>query len=158
MSNVYRITPLEKKSIYAHYEMFRSNPDGSTSWFNIDDRYRWGQGFIEEDMDCNLPFEDSDSAYCNPTVGWGAELDDDVGCSFEFSDDLSDDEKLEIETSYSDSKAGWLYDGDHDWEEEDASIIVLSPFKVDLCKDDGTILQENIKLQPRIVNSIQMDK
>ncbi len=54
MSRVYLIKPLEKKSIVYHVEMFRENPDGTTSWFNIDETYRWGQGFIEEDLDCNL--------------------------------------------------------------------------------------------------------
>ena len=52
---VYRITPLEKKSIFIVYEMFRENDDGSISWFNVEDHYRWGQGFVEEDMDCYLP-------------------------------------------------------------------------------------------------------
>lgn len=149
MSKVYRITPLEKKSIYAHYEMFRDNADGSTSWFNLDDTYRWGQGFIEEDMDCNLPYDDDDTAYCDPAAGWGAELEDGVGSWFEFSDDLTDQEKQDIEEAYSENGAGWIYDGEHDWQEEDASIIVLGPFKVDLCEEDGTVIEENIKLRSR---------
>ena len=33
----YTITPLEKKSIYIVYEMFRENDDGSISWFNVED-------------------------------------------------------------------------------------------------------------------------
>lgn len=149
MNKVYRITPLEKKSIYAHYEMFRSNADGSTSWFNIDDTYRWGQGFIEEDMDCNLPYDDDDTCYCDPNAGWGSELEDGISCLFEFSDDLSDEEKQAIEQAYYDGGAGWLYDGEHDWQEEDSSIIVLGPFKVDLCDVDGTVLEENVKLKTR---------
>jgi hypothetical protein len=149
MGRVYRITPLEKKSIYAHYEMYRSNADGSTSWFNIDDSYRWGTGFIEEDMDCNLPYRDDDTAYCDPNVGWGAELEDRVSCFFEFSDDLSDLEKQVIEDAYYEDGIGWLYDGEHEWEEEDSSIVVQGPFKVDLCEDDGTVLEENFELKTR---------
>ena len=40
----YTITPLEKKSISIRYEMYRDNDDGTQSWFNIDDHYRWGKG------------------------------------------------------------------------------------------------------------------
>lgn len=144
MNKVYRITPLEKKSIYARYEMFRDNADGSTSWFNVEDHYRWGQGFIEEDMDVNLPREGDQYAYCDPNAGWGAELDDGVAQFFEFSDDMSDEEQQQIKEDFYDGGAGWLYGGDHDWQEEDSSIIVIAPFKIDLCKDDGTVIQENL--------------
>lgn len=147
MTRVYRITPLEKKSISAIYEMFRDNPDGSTSWFNIEDYYRWGQGFVSEDMDINLPYKDSDTAYCDPTAGWGAELEDQVAVSFEFSDDLDEDEQQAIKDAYEEGGAGWLYDGDHDWQEEDSSIVVAAPFRIDLCEEDGTVVEENI--QPR---------
>ena len=94
---VYRITPLEKKSISVAYEMYRENDDNSISWFNITDHYRWGQGFIDEDMDINLPYKDSKTAVCNPTAGWGAELDDQVACWFEFSDDITEEEQEEME-------------------------------------------------------------
>ena len=60
----YRITPLEKKSISITYEMFRENADGTISWFNVDDNYRWGQGFIAEDMDCNLNYDQTNSQHC----------------------------------------------------------------------------------------------
>ena len=49
----YTITPLEKKSISITYEMYRENDNGTISWFNIEDHYRWGKGFIAEDMECN---------------------------------------------------------------------------------------------------------
>jgi len=54
MSQVYLIKPLHKKSICWRIEMFRENADGSISWFNIDDHYRWGQGFVEGDLECNV--------------------------------------------------------------------------------------------------------
>lgn len=144
---VYRITPLEKKSISYVAEMYRENADGSLSWFNVEDHYRWGQGFIGEDMDCNLPHKDSDSAYCDPNAGWGAELDDQVAVFFEFSDDLGEEEREAIREAYYDVGHGWLFDGDHDWELEDDSVVVLAPFKVDLCEEDGTIIEENIELR-----------
>ena len=86
MSKVYCITPLEKKSIVYHVEMFRNNPDGTVSWFNLDETYRWGHGFIEADMDCNLPWEGDNVAYARADVGWGCEFDDSVNIEIEFSD------------------------------------------------------------------------
>jgi hypothetical protein len=149
MSKVYRITPLEKKSIYAYYEMFRENADGTTSWFNIAETFRWGTGFIPVDMDCNLPYDDDDTAYCDPNAGWDAELEDSISCLFEFSEEISELERQQIEESYYEGGESWLYDGDHDWQEEDSSIVVLGPFKVDLCDSDGTLIEEDIKLSPR---------
>lgn len=147
MSKVYRITPLEKKSVYYAAEMYRSNEDGSTSWFNVEDHYRWGQGFIEEDMDCNLPYTKDKVAYCDPTAGWGAELDDGIAQLFEFSDDITEEEQEEIRENFYNGGMAWLHDGEHAWELEDDSIVVLAPFKIDLCEDDGTVLEENIPLK-----------
>ena len=149
MPKVYRILPLEKKSISWEIEMYRNNSDGTISWFNISDHYRWGQGFIEEDMDCNLPYEGDDTVYCKNDCGWGAELDDQHSCWFEYSDDLSDEEKEAIETAYHEGGAGWLFDGEHDWQVEDDYIMITAPFQIDLCEEDGTVIEENIKLKTR---------
>ena len=146
---VYRIKPLEKKSISAVYEMYRENDDGSISWFNVEDHYRWGQGFIEADMDVNLPYEDDNIAYCKNDYGWGAELEDGVACFFEFSEDLSEEEQEAIKKAFYEGGAGWLHEGEHDWQFEDDAIIILAPFQVDLCEDDGTVVEENIKLKER---------
>jgi len=146
---VYRIKPLEKKSVVYHVEMFRENADGSISWFNIDETYRWGQGFIEEDMDCNLPYEGNDIAYCDANAGWGAELDDSCACWFEFSDDLDEEQQEAIKEAYYEGGAAWLFDGEHEWQEEDSAIHVIAPYQVDLCEDDGTVIEEDIKLKQR---------
>ena len=149
MSKVYLIKPLEKKSIHYVAEMYRENSDGSISWFNVEDHYRWGQGFIPEDMDCNLPYEGDDTAYCNPSAGWGAELDDGVACFFEFSDDISEEEQEAIKNAFYEGGQGWLHEGDHDWQFEDDAIIVIGPFQVSLCDEDGTVIEENVKLRAR---------
>ena len=156
--SVYLIKPLEKKSIVYHVEMWRDNPDGGVSWFNIDETYRWGQGFIEEDLDCNLPWEGDRVAYCKPDVGWGCEFDDSISIEWEFSDDLSDDEQHEIKKAYYEGGAAWLYDGEHDWQEEDCAVYVYGPYQVSLCEDNGTVIEENVKLKSRpapgtIINS-----
>lgn len=149
MTQVYRIRPLEKKSISAVYEMFRENPDGSTSWFNVEDHYRWGQGFVEADMDINLPYEGDDTAYCKDDCGFGTDLEDGVATFFEFSDDLDEEEQEAIKAAYQDGGAGWLHDGDHEWQFEDDSIVIAAPFQVDLCEEDGTVVEENVKLKSR---------
>jgi hypothetical protein len=149
MSKVYRITPLEKKSIVWHVEMFRENADGSISWFNLDETFRWGQGFIEEDMDCNLPWEGDPVAYTKADAGWGCEFDDSISCWFEFSDDISEQEKEAIEAAYYEGGAAWLYDGEHDWQEEDSAVHVIAPYQVSLCESDGTIIVPEVKLKTR---------
>ena len=149
MDKVYCIKPLEKKSISWRVEMYRENEDGSISWFNMEELYRWGQGFIEADMDSNLPYKDSTLAYCKTNVGWGCEFDDSINIDWEFSDDIPELEQQEIKELYYEGGAGWLFDGEHDWQTEDDYVIVLSPFQIDLCDDDGTIIQENIELKER---------
>jgi hypothetical protein len=146
---VYLIKPLEKKSIVYHVEMFRENADGSISWFNLDETYRWGQGFIEEDLDCNLPWEGDPIAYTKADVGWGCEFDDSVGIEWEFSDDMSAEEQQAVKDAYYEGGAGWMYDGDHDWQEEDCSVNIYGPYQVSLCENDGTVIEEHVKLKPR---------
>jgi hypothetical protein len=146
---VYLIKPLEKKSVVYHVEMFRENDDGSISWFNIDETYRWGQGFIESDMDCNLPWEGDPVAYTKAEPGWGCEFDDSISVEWEFSDDIPELEQQELKELYYEGSAGWLYDGEHEWQEEDSSVNVYAPYQVSLCEADGTVIEENVKLKPR---------
>ena len=149
MENVYRIKPLEKKSISWRIEVFRDNEDGSTSWVNISDYYRWGQGFIDADMDVNLPYEGDTHVYAKNDCGWGAELEDQHACWFEYSDDITPEEQEAFESAYNEGGAGWLFDGEHDWQIEDDYILIDAPYQVDLCTSDGTVIEENIKLKPR---------
>lgn len=146
----YRITPLEKKSISITYEMFRENADGSISWFNVEDHYRWGVGFLAEDMDCNLSAADDSAQYCKPDDGEyeGCEFDDQVACWFEFSDDITEEEREEIKKSYLEGNedgicgAGWLFDAEHEWQEEDSYVVVAAPYKVELCEASGEVIRE----------------
>ena len=149
MSQVYVIKPLHKKSIVWHVEMYRNNPDSSIGWFSIDETYRWGQGFVESDLDCNLPWEGDDVAYARADVGWGCEFDDSINIEFEFSDNISKEEQEEIRQAYYEGGAAWLFDGEHSWQEEDTAVHIIAPYQVDLCDNDGTVIEENIKLKPR---------
>ena len=149
MANVYCIKPLEKKSISWRVEMYRENEDGSISWFNMEELYRWGQGFIEEELDCNLPWKGDNSAHCRTDAGWGCEFEDSISIDWEFSDDIPELEQQEIKESYYEGGAAWLFDGEHDWQTEDDYVIVLAPFSVDLATDNGDIIKENVELRER---------
>lgn len=153
MSRVYLIKPLEKKSIQWCAEMYRQNDDGSISWFNMTETYRWGQGFIEEDMDCNLPWEGDDIAYCKNDCGWGSEFEDSTYIEWEFSDDLLESDQQDIKDAYYEGGAGWLFDGEHDWGVEDDYVIVYAPYQISLCDEDGTVIKEQVKLKKRPVPS-----
>ena len=144
---VYLIKPLEKKSVVYHVEMYRNNPDGSISWFHMDETYSWGQGFIEEDMDFNLPKKGANIAHAKLDGGWGSEFDGSCGCLWEFSDDIGEDEKEKIQQEYSNMGVGWLIDGEHDWQTEDEWVNIYAPYQVSLCEDDGTVIEENVELQ-----------
>jgi len=146
---VYCIKPLHKKSIIYHVEMYRRNPDGSISWFNLDETYRWGQGFVEADLDCNLPYEGDDVAYARADVGWGCEFDDSISIEWEFSDNIPPLEQQEIKECYYEGGSSWIYDTEHDWMEEDTSVHIIAPYQVDLCEEDGRVIEENIKLKQR---------
>lgn len=144
----YRITPLEKKSIHIAYEMFRENADASISWFNIEEHYRWGRGFIEADMDCNLETDQSRSQYCKANEGEfeSCDFDDSIAVYFEFSDDITEEEQEQIKEAYYEGGAGWLYDDpDHEWQEEDCYVVVDAPYQVDLCDENGDIIEANYK-------------
>ena len=149
MANVYCIKPLEKKSISWRVEMYRENEDGSISWFNMEELYRWGQGFIEEELDCNLPWKGDNSAHCRTDAGWGCEFEDSISIDWEFSDDIPELEQQEIKESYYEGGAAWLFDGEHDWQTEDDYVIVLAPFSVDYASDNGDIINENVELRER---------
>ena len=150
MSKIYLVKPLEKKSIVYHVEMFRDNPDGSTSWFNIDETYRWGQGFIEADMDCNLPWKGDKVAYAKTDVGWGCEFDDSIGIEWQFSDDISELEQQELKELYYEGGAAWLYDGEHTWQEEDSAVHVIAPYQISLCDEiTGEVFEEQVTLKSR---------
>lgn len=138
--------------------MYRENADGTISWFNVDDHYRWGQGFVDEDMDCNLPLEGAQEAYAKIDIGFGADLDDQVACWFEFSDDIGEEEQEQIKKCYLEgdgnkewerSNAAWIFDGEHEWQVEDDYVVIQAPYQVSLCNEDGTVIEENVKLRTR---------
>lgn len=146
---LYRIKPTDKKSIEAFYDVYKELPDGSIVGWSVKELYRWGQGFVETEDD--LPYLESKYTIVDPTIGDGCELDDLCAVDFEFDDSFTDEEKTEIEQLWEDGGAGWLYDGDHDWQVEEDSITIYGPFEVDKITyiDYNIVSEERIELKPR---------
>jgi hypothetical protein len=152
MAKQYRITPLEKKRAYYSLEMYRKNDDGSVSWFNTNECWRFAQGFLDEDEDV-IPYDGQNEIHCRIERGWGCEFDDQISCHFEFSDDLSEGERNEVEEHYLSGGLSWAYDGDHSWEHEHDSLTIVGPYQVDLV-DFSThkVIEENVKFPPKQEN------
>lgn len=154
MNKFYKITPLEKKSVEYFVDVYERLPDGSIRGFDVTETWRWGQGWREED---HPVMEGEDTVFCNPQDGWGCELDDLCAVYVNFSDGFTEEEKAEIEAILrgeqgdEDGRWGtaWIYDGDHNWEVEDDHVAVIGPVKVDLCDENGDVIEENTKLEPR---------
>lgn len=156
MAKLYRIMPTDKKSIYAVYDVYKTDSEGNTRGFVVRELYRWGQGFRE--LDEPIHAEDT-CIICSPQIGWGSELDDLISLDFEFDDDFTEEEKEEIgklwcngdpDDEFERSGAAWLYDFS-DWVVEEDYIEIAGPFKVDIVDEDdyNNIIEENIKLEPR---------
>jgi hypothetical protein len=152
MKILYRIKPADKKSVEAYYDVFsKDEQDNIRSW-SVTELYRWGQGFVE-DID-ELPFSDDRYHCVDPTIGWGCELEDLCAVDFEFDESFTEEEKEEIEQLWADGGAGWLYDGEHNWEVEEDTITILGPFVVDKIDEDvynETIETIELKQRPPFV-------
>ena len=148
MAILYRIKPSDKKSVEAYYDVFSKDEQGNIRSWSVTELYRWGQGFVEDESE--LPFSDDRYHSVDPTIGWGCELEDLCAVDFEFDDSFTEEEKEEIEQLWADGGAGWLYDGDHNWEVEEDTITILGPFVVDKIDEDVyNVSIETVELKPR---------
>lgn len=152
---MYRIRPVDKKSIEIFYDVYKLLEDGSVVGWSVTELYRWGQGFAETEEE--LPYSDGKFFICSPNVGDGPDLDDCISIDFQFDDEITQEEREEIERLYCEgdeygrSNAAWLFDGDHEWQIEDESVTIYGPFQVDkLTIVDYTVVSiEPVELKPR---------
>ena len=148
MNILYRIKPADKKSVEAYYDVYSKDEQGNIRGWSVTELYRWGQGFVENEDE--LPFKNDRYHSVDPTIGWGCELEDLCAVDFEFDDSFTEEEKTEIEQLWEDGGAGWLYDGDHNWEVEEDTITILGPFVVDKIDEDVyNVSIETVELKPR---------
>lgn len=151
----YVVRPTEKKSICAKYLIIETLEDGDTKWFNVDEHYRWGRGFITDKN--NLPKATDEEVICDFDVGSiSHNLDDGVATWFEFDELYDEDDQDYIRTNYNEgddeghSQTGWLFEGSHgrNFDIEECSIVVTAPFEVDLIDiNTGEVIEANIKLK-----------
>lgn len=159
MEKLYRITPLEKKSVQYFVDVFERRPDGTIRGFDVTEVWRWGVAFREEDEPVQTWEIGHHGVICRPQIGWGCELDDLCAVYVNFTDGFTDEEKAEIEallrweTEDEEGRCGtgWLYDGDHNWQLEDDHVCIVGPVQIDLVDADGygdtAIIESNIAPQ-----------
>lgn len=156
MKKLYRVRPVDKKSIYAVYDVYKELPDGMIRGFVVRELYRWGQGFRELDEPV---YKEDSTIIIDPNLGWGCELDDGISIDFDFDDTFTEQEKEQIENLWCDGDpedpdmrcgAAWLYDYS-DWQVEDDYVEIIGPFTVDIIDEDdyNEVLEANIALESR---------
>ena len=154
---LYRIKPVDKKSIEIVYEAYKERPDGSIVGWSVKELYRWGQGFVESEDE--VPYSDDSYIGIDPLIGDGCELDDNISIDFDYDDEITEEEREQIEQCWCDGDpedeygrcgAAWLYDMS-DWQIENESVTIYGPFEVDKItyKDYNIVSEERIELQPR---------
>lgn len=155
MDKLYRISPLEKKSVEYYVDVYEELEDGSIRGFEVTETWRWGYGFRELE-DPVYDFE-KDCVRCNPQIGWGCDLDDLISVQVEFQGEFTDEEKEEIEEILRGERedeegrygTAWIYDGDHNWQIESDSVSIIGPFKIDLVDANGygetAIIERDVK-------------
>ena len=157
MAQLYRITPLEKKSVEFYCDVYSKDADDNVRGWSVTETWRWGQGFRE--MDNEVCDYEADHVSCDPQIGWGCELDDLCAVHFEFDDSFSEEEQAEIEAWWDGDKqdeegrwgTAWLFDGDHDWQIDYNSVNILGPVKIDIVDEEqyNVVIKENI--QPTVI-------
>lgn len=143
MPNLYRIKPLEKKSIEFIVEVFEKKTDGTVRGFAVTEYWRWGQAFRPEHNPVHV--DEIDYIECDPNIGWGCELDDLVARGVEFDGDFSSEECsaiesiLDGETQDDQERSGmnWLQEGDHNWQIRSEIVAIVGPVQIDLVDEDG---------------------
>lgn len=154
---LYRIRPVDKKSIEICYDVYKERPHGTIVGWSVTELYRWGQGFVESEDE--LPYLESKHISVDPTIGDGCELDDNISIDFVYDDEITQEERDLIEECWCDGdpddedgrcNAAWLYDVS-DWSVEHESVTIYGPFEVDKITyvDYNIVSEERIELKPR---------
>lgn len=157
MAQLYRITPLHKKSIEYYVEVYSKDDQGNVRTWSVSETYRWGQGFRE--LDNEVYENEIDCVTCDPQLGWGCELDDLNSVWFDFDDSFTDEERAEIERHWDQEDeegrwgTAWLYDGEHEWRVDYDCVNISGPIRIDLVDEDryNEAVEADIKPQPVVI-------
>lgn len=152
MSHLYKILPLEKKSVVYTYIVTAESDNGDERRWVVTEYYNYGQAFRELDNPVTKFEYEEGEVVCDSAVGWGNELDDLSDIMFQFDESFDDEEQEEIKRLWDEGDgdgqwgSGWLFEGDHSWQLEDENVSILGPFKVDLVDEDSEeVVEEDIK-------------
>lgn len=130
---VYRVIPVgDTKCIKLTFHASRQ-VDNITSTVTIRETYESGFGIIEVGSVDELPATTSETITCDPLLGWSLYKCQSVPFIFEFSDDMSPEERSEFENLYKTGDgqgkigAGWVHEGDNLWSIDNEELIVYGP-------------------------------
>ena len=144
MKKVYQIVAREKKNIMVTYHIFEDMENNNMRGWQIEETYRWGSGFRSFEDPVSEWETNNNGIYCDTSLGTYS--DDLISCYFEFDEGFTDQEKADLEKKWEEGGAGWLYDGDHNWQVESDEFVILGPVKINLIDDlTGDIIEEDIK-------------
>ena len=157
MSKLWRIKPLDKKSIEYFIDVYEIKPDGSARGWSATFRYRWGLAFRDEDNPPSQWEADREIFHANANIGWGCEFEDLVSVDLEFDDDFAQEEKDQIQSlctgNIQDEEGrwgeSWIFDGEHNWQIEEDVVNVYSPFVIDLVDPNqyNVVIESPAKLE-----------
>ncbi|CAB4130037.1 hypothetical protein UFOVP116_238 [uncultured Caudovirales phage] len=154
MTALYRITPLEKKSVEYQITATQLIDDEVSRGFTASFHYRWGVGFRAADEKPTVR-EVENEIECDPLVGFGADLDDVCMVDVTFFNDGAGFAEEEMTTirelcnsnQYDEegrSGEHWLNEGSHEFQTGFETLIIYGPMKVDVVDEEtGEILEEN---------------
>lgn len=142
-ADLYRITPLTKKSIEYFCCFEKQRPDGSICRCGVTQIYTDGQGFRELENPV-LNSELSSDINCDPCIGPGAELASGSATRFEFDITCTEQEKTEFNLLWNEYEEGLVDQEGSDWNVFDQELTITAPVRIDLVDHNGNLLTENI--------------
>jgi hypothetical protein len=150
MEQAYRITALDKKSVVVTNAVYEDLADGTTRGWSVEETYRWGYGFRSEQDPVTEWELGNNGIHCEATSGFAcAELTDLCACFFEFDAGFTDEEKQLIENNWHEGGMSWLHDGEHNWQVEESTMLILGPVLIDLIDTDtDQVIESNVEPKP----------
>lgn len=149
MTDLYRVTPRNKKSVEYVVSVFSQDKDGNYRSWTVTETWRQGQGFRLKTEPVTV--REAMAVDCDPEVGWGIELEDMCAVEFDFDDSFTDEEQEEIEAHWNvEDEEGrwgtaWLFDSEHEWQVEENFVRILGPVKIDLVDEQtGFVVEDDV--------------
>jgi hypothetical protein len=121
----YRITPLLDNNI-KYFAKICKIDDPTSSW-TVEEKWGTGQGFRL--LDDYIDELEPTLVICNPNIGWGADLKNLVEVNFNFDNNLTISQQLELQQLWSNSQSSLT---DCGWRIDQKLIYITGPMKIEL--------------------------